>query len=190
MRASLSISPTRYIVSSANHNIDIILTTTLYTYTGYPLNAVVNSPYSMASHIYCPPCSTSCPDVNCHPYGPSHVSLSLDTQHPQGIDHTKNTSHREHDASPSAPHVPFDFFDRVGVQQLGRSLTSQSQAIIRVVDRPSAEQAASPTPSISSQITVATRKDTLKLPSAEEHVENNPSSPGHVAVSSVENVTS
>jgi hypothetical protein len=78
-------------------------------------------------------------------------------------DHDKNSPHRIQSISPSAAHVPFDFFDREGVQQLERSLTSQSQALIQVVDRANAGRAASPAPSNSSQITAAVGNDSLNL---------------------------
>ena len=70
--------------------------------------------------------------------------------------------------SASSSRVPIDFFDKEGVKELRRSLTSQSNALAQAAERALAvqavvEQEAVPVPSGSSQLTAVSESDKFDL---------------------------
>ena len=63
--------------------------------------------------------------------------------------------HDQRRPSSASSHVPFDHFDREGIQELSRSLTNQSNVLAHTAERANAQtnQLAPPVPSSSSQAT-------------------------------------
>lgn len=74
-------------------------------------------------------------------------------------------------ASSTSSHVPLDYFDREGVQELKRSLTSQSNALARAAEQANSQgaQLTPPVPSSSSQTTAVSGQDAFDL---EKHLRN------------------
>ena len=84
---------------------------------------------------------------------------------------TSSPPHHRRRPSSSSAHIPFDFFDKEGVQELKRSLTSQSTILARAAERENVQssQVTPPAPSSSSQSTAFSGEDTFDL---EKHLRN------------------
>ena len=124
---------------------------------GHYVNAILHNPHHHlddTNHIPPSPTAAHRYENDDHDHNPSSSNHPDPQAHPAG---------RNRSASASTSHVPIDFFDREGVQQLKRSLTSQSQALIQAVDRANTSQGVPPVPSNSSQTTAVVGDDSFNL---------------------------
>jgi hypothetical protein len=122
---------------------------------GHYINAVLHNPHHHLDDSQNVPPSPTAP----HRHEDADHGRNPPTSYPS--DTQARAANRARSGS-TASQVPFDFFDREGIQQLKRSLTSQSQALVQAVDRANSSQAP-PLPSNSSQATAVSGDDSFNL---------------------------
>ena len=121
---------------------------------GHYVNAILHNPHHHIDDGAVPPAPSS-------PHPPAGQSTVDSAPHPRP--HTRRRS------SSASSHVPIDFFDREGVKELKRSLTSQSNALAQAAERALSQANAQkgrhtpPAPSNSSQATAVSGSDAFDL---------------------------
>ena len=123
---------------------------------GHYVNAILHNPHHHLDDSNSVPPSPSSPN-------PPGDELSTAA--------TPAAPHHRRRGSSASSHVPFDFFDREGIQEMRRTLTSQSNVLALAAERAGVQpnQLTPPVPSDSSQATAFSGEDTFNL---EKHLRN------------------